>query len=458
MTPRELQGLRILVVGAGITGASVIRYLHRQGIAFDLVEEKALPKSLEPLLRTAAVYASFEAQLFASYDVLVLSPGIARAHPAVVAALDAGAVVIGDIELFASVVESPVIAVTGSNGKSTVVSWLASVLQATGEDIVLCGNIGAPALDSLRDSAALYVLELSSYQLESTTRLAPLSAVVLNISDDHMDRYASIDDYANVKRRIYNGCRHIVANADDARTWPVESSAVHGATHAQAAHAPNVASPTLRYFSQHDDSADYKCVSDGDSRWLCHGDERLMLSDELHLPGDHNIANALAVFALLEPLGLDRDAIRVGLIGFHGLPHRTEFIAEHRGVRWYNDSKGTNVDACIKAIEAMSGPVVLIAGGQGKGADFNALRPVVERCVKALILIGQDRDVMSAALHDAARIVLASSMVEAVRVSREIANAGDVVLLSPACASFDMFENFMVRGEQFTEAVEDLAA
>jgi UDP-N-acetylmuramoylalanine--D-glutamate ligase len=453
--------MRVLVVGAGVSGASVVRYLHNQGIAFDLVDEKPLSKTLAPLLAESTVFDAFDAELFCNYDVLILSPGIPRTQPAVAAALHAGVAVLGDIELFASVVDRPVIAVTGSNGKSTVVSWLAEVLQASGENIVLCGNIGEPALDSLSDSAALYVLELSSYQLESTTRLAPLAAVVLNVSDDHMDRYTSIEHYARVKRRIYRGCRHIVANYDDKRTWP-ESVADDGPVDARYAgdgHDDNHRPAMVRFFSLHDESnATYYLATEADPQWLCHGEQRLLPQSDLQVPGAHNVANALAIAALLEPLALDCDLLKKGLASFRGLPHRTQFITEHAGVRWYNDSKGTNVDACIKAINAMPGPVVLIAGGLGKGADFHALRSTVEHCVKALVLIGRDRQLMAAALQGAARVEFATSMVDAVQLCANLAQAGDVVLLSPACASFDMFRDFIERGERFSEAVEVLAA
>ena len=300
MTPHELNNKRILVVGSGVTGLSVMHYLQQHEIAFDLADESLADSSLpdnnqlpDPL-SPARVFNQFEAGLFCNYQVMIISPGVPRAHPAVAAAIAKGVVVIGDIELFAKVVNKPVIAVTGSNGKSTVVSWLFHVLDAAGKAAVLCGNIGQSALASLNDSAELYVLELSSYQLESTASLHTLSAVVLNISDDHMDRYASLDDYAKTKRIIFQACQFPVANHDDLRTWPATDSAV--------------------YFSLRDaDNVKYHTsVVDG-ATWLCRDQQPLVDAEQLQMPGAHNIANALAVIALLEPLELDDDRVIRGL-------------------------------------------------------------------------------------------------------------------------------------------------
>lgn len=444
MDPRDLQGKRVLIVGYGVTGASVARFLSDQGVAFDVADECS-----EEMAQTLAVslgckvHTQFDLALFSEYPLLILSPGVPRANPAVTAALEAGIDVIGDIELFADAVEVPVIAVTGSNGKSSVVTWIAHVLQSAGINALACGNIGEPALDSLKVAADVIILELSSYQLESTRSLKPLAATVLNISDDHMDRYADIEHYAAVKRTIYQGAEHCVANLDDKRTWPDSSVAA------------------CDYFTLgtgESDSARWHRTVRNEEIWLCDDRYALMPQAELSVPGDHNAANALAVLALIEVLAIPFTALKNGLAGFTGLPHRTQFLGEQDGVRWYNDSKGTNVDACIKAVRAMPGPVVLIAGGISKDADFTPLRAVLEEHVRTLVLIGRDRERMAQQLEGSTTILNADDLQEAVKLCREQAQSGDAVLLSPACSSFDMFRNFEDRGVQFAAAVEQVLA
>ncbi|MEE9321874.1 MAG: UDP-N-acetylmuramoyl-L-alanine--D-glutamate ligase [Granulosicoccus sp.] len=441
--PEILKNSRVLIVGCGVTGASVARFLYVQGVPFDLVDEGEIPtEKLAQELAKSTLFSVIDTALLKQYDVLVLSPGIARSHRAVSAAIKHGVSVIGDLELFAQVVAAPVIAVTGSNGKSTVVAWLSSVANAVGVRAVPCGNIGEPALDALDKSVELYVLELSSYQLESTLSLHPLCATVLNISDDHLDRYASIEDYASVKRGIYKGAAWRVLNSDDSRTWPA------------ACNDENVQQACFSLTSGC--SANMTCWHRGQSgsvASLCRDSRPLIAQESLRLPGDHNIANALAVLALLEPLNLALDAVLAALVQWNGLPHRTEYIAEIDGVRWYNDSKGTNVNASVSAVLAMPGPVVMIAGGIGKGADFSPLRGAIEAHVHTLVLIGRDAGLLANMLEGCADIVHAETLQQAVSISAERARAGDVVLLSPACSSFDMFENFIDRGEQFTAAV-----
>ncbi|MEE9332614.1 MAG: UDP-N-acetylmuramoyl-L-alanine--D-glutamate ligase [Granulosicoccaceae bacterium] len=448
MKSEQLHKQKVLVVGLGVTGWSVVRYLQANDVAFAVADEKAQPGKDTYALGEAQLHTQFDAATFTAVGVIVLSPGVPRSHPALVAALANGVKVIGDIELFASAVNKPVIAVTGSNGKSTVVSWMAHILAQTQIDAVLCGNIGKPALDSINLAADVYVLELSSYQLESTESLAPLAASVLNISDDHMDRYDSLEHYAQVKRHIYNNCEHVIANRDDARTWPISDTV-----------SASFSANSETYFAVDTNNAsDYRCIDRDNKCWVCKGDKELLVLSSTRLPGRHNRANALATVALLAPLDIDQNILQASINTFAGLPHRTELVAELNQVLWYNDSKGTNIDACEKAIEAMPGPVVLIAGGLGKGADFRALRPAVSKCVKALVLIGRDRQLMAEALQDLADVRFCDSMNDAVLAASEIAVAGDAVLMSPACASFDMFDNFEQRGIRFCEAVQALAA
>lgn len=448
MTPDILKNKRVLVVGAGVTGQSVMRYLKKHAVAFDVADSNQQPadKALE-LLGSGCYITPLSAVAVNDYDVMVLSPGIPRSHAMLQQALAAGVSVVGDVELFAVMVQGPVIAITGSNGKSTVASMAAHVLSAAGRNTALCGNIGTAVLDVLpaevataKEEPPVYVLELSSYQLESVESLVPVSAVVLNISDDHLDRYDSIDHYAEVKRTIYAKANRCVANLDDARTHP------------------EPARSGTQWFSLQDTNADYTVQQLEDGSALFAQQQCVLMTEELSVPGQHNVANALAVLALLQPLQLSLAELKLGLTTFKGLAHRTEFITELNGVRWFNDSKGTNVDACMKAVEAMPGPVVLIAGGQGKGVDFSSLREVVTRRVKAVVLLGEDGPLLRKALSGTTELFDVSTLPEAVQLAQELAVSGDAVLLSPACASFDMFDNYMVRGDVFRESVERLVA
>ena len=450
-----IRNKRVLIVGLGVTGESVVRFLHAQQITFDVVDESSQPtQALQAYLTGATVHTVLDVSLCSQYDVLVISPGVPRSQQALKVAQANGVEIIGDIELFTHAIgDTPVIAVTGSNGKSTVVSWIAHVLEQCGKRAKLCGNIGTPALDSVDTDAEIYVLELSSYQLESTSSLKTISATVLNVSDDHMDRYASIEHYARVKRSVYRGCSHPVVNLDDKRTWVNQDQAV-----ADGERIASTSNISTAFSLLGGVGAEYHVIEAANDTWLCCGTTKLIRRSQLQTPGNHNVANALAVIALLQPFKLEMNQLIIGISGFRGLEHRTEFVLERDGVRWYNDSKGTNIDACKKAIMAMNAPVILIAGGLGKGADFRALRHVVEQHVKALVLIGKDAALIRDALKGVAQTVMAESLEDAVSRGVELAVSGDVVLLSPACSSFDMFENFEQRGRMFKQAVEAIAA
>lgn len=428
---------RVLVVGLGVTGLSVVRYLDRHAVPIELADEQVSDNTLDELGRELVIHRDFTQALFCSFDVIVLSPGIPRAHPAIVAALQSGIPVIGDIELFAHAVQVPVLAVTGSNGKSTAVAWLADALNACGISAAACGNIGEPALDSLLTEVSVLVLELSSYQLESTRNLRPLAAAVLNVSEDHMDRYKDMEHYAEVKRRVYRHATHCIANLDDQRTWPVDETDC-----------------SCAFFTLSESGSATDATARAGTCWH----RSALAGISLSMPGEHNVANALAVLALGTTLDIPVEQLRDALPLFHGLAHRSEYVGEHNGVLWYNDSKGTNTDACDKAIKAMPGPVILIAGGIGKGADFSTLRASVSAYVKLLILIGRDRQLIADELQGCADIEMADSLHQAVTVANEHAASGDVVLLSPACSSFDMFRNFEDRGVQFKTAVEQVMA
>lgn len=446
-----LDNKRVLIVGAGITGLSVARYLTRHGVSFEMADgactdDYECPESLSDI----QLHPTFSDALFSSFDVIILSPGVPRELGPVQSALAKGVDVIGDIELFADAANAPVIAVTGSNGKSTVVSWIAEVLNAIDMRAVLCGNIGQPALDSLCDDADCYVLELSSYQLESTRSLKPLAATVLNVSDDHLDRYASIEHYAAVKRSVLKQAKNIIVNEDDPATWPDASNdSDHKADTVSSISLAGDSSNTNHQVRWHRSN-------DGEATWLCRNGKPLVDQSRLSVPGEHNALNALAVLALIEPLGVGVELVVDSLIAFTGLPHRTEFLGMRDGVRWYNDSKGTNIDACIKAIEAMPGPVILIAGGLGKDANFGELGPAVKACVNTAVLIGRDAELISQALAPYTSCLAADSLEAAVKLAADLATDGDVVLLSPACASFDMFKSYEHRGDCFRELVQEV--
>lgn len=438
----------LLVAGLGNTGLSVVRFLARRGIAFTVADSREAPPGLDVLRRelpdVEVKLGAFEADAFARAGTIVLSPGIATDIPAVQAARAAGVPVIGDIELFAQAADAPVVAITGSNGKSTTTTLVAEMAKRAGKDVRVGGNLGTPALDLLQGGRPdFYVLELSSFQLETTFTLDCAAAVVLNLSDDHLDRHHSLLEYAAVKQRIFHGNGVMVVNAEDAfsaamadgRRWVVRFSLL----------APRQAQ-------------DFGLRTLHGREYIVHGEQALMPCDDVRIPGRHNLANALAALALGEAVGLPMAAMLATLRDFPGLSHRCEFIAEVDGVRYYNDSKGTNVGSTLAALAGMPGAkVVLIAGGEGKGQDFKPLAHAVAVRGRAVVLIGRDAGIIAQALADAAPLHHAASMEDAVRLARQHARAGDAVLLSPACASFDMFRNYEHRGDVFTAAVRGLA-
>ncbi len=447
---QTLTSMRILVVGLGRTGESVMRYLQRIGATIEVADENFDPVRQAALVESfpnVRFHSGFSESLFSDFELLIVSPGVPLMLESIQGARKRGVRVASDVEIFAAQWNAPLIAVTGSNGKSTVVEWLGCVLNRNGRKALVAGNIGTPVLDVLETVADVAVLELSSFQLELLDQVTTLSAVVLNVSEDHMDRYDSFSDYAAAKRRIHNGCHHIVVNSADAETWPTDSaltvSACFSSTKSQMM-APEVTWCAIDEIDQ--------------TGWLHMGDQKVMPASEIQLAGVHNIENALAVIALLIPLDIPVSELRQGLASFRGLPHRTQVISRLNGVTWVNDSKGTNVDACAKAVAGMNAPIVLIAGGLGKDADFSVLRQPVTDHVKALILIGRDARIIESVLGDLVRVSHATSMRDAVLQAAQLASSGDVVLLSPACASFDMFDSFEHRGEVFCQEVGRLAA
>ena len=437
---------KTVVVGLGKTGLSCARYLRQQGVDVVVVDSRAEPPGLELLqqeLPDVPVYlGKFEGAMLSQAALLVVSPGVALNQHAIAEAVVNGVSAIGDIELFARQAKAPVVAITGSNGKSTVTTLVYEMARTAGLNVRVGGNLGTPALELLDEHEPdLYVLELSSFQLETTSSLKLAAATVLNISQDHLDRYRDMQAYINAKRRIFKEADVWLINVDD----PMVN---HWCQPDSRCLRFGLGTPATRF--------DFGVREAQGTRWLACGDELLMPVSELKVAGMHNVANALAALALGDAVGLPMVAMCETLRQFPGLAHRCQWVAEEAGVSWFNDSKATNVGAAVAAITGMadgSGKVVLIAGGEGKGQDFSPLRPAMAAKGRAMILIGRDASLIKTALGDVVTTVFAANLGDAVNQARTLAQPGDAVLLAPACASFDMFSGYEDRGEQFVEAV-----
>lgn len=438
---------RTLVVGLGKTGLSCVRYLCEKGRDVAVADSRLSPPGLEQLRAEwpdLPVYlGEFDAEQFGGFNELVVSPGISVAEPAIRGAADKGAVIRGDIDLFSEAADAPIIAITGSNGKTTVTTLVGEMARAAGRRVEVGGNIGTPALDLLGRGADLYVLELSSFQLETTHELNALAATVLNVSDDHMDRYPDKMAYFQAKQRIFNGCQNAVVNLDDALSTPM-------------------ARDNLRFlcFGFHRVNPEtFSTRDDDEGTWITFGFDNLLLAEELGLMGRHNVSNVMAALALGHAAGLPMDVMLETAKQFRGLPHRCEFVRRVNDVDYINDSKGTNVGATAAAIESLvpaDGKVILIAGGEGKGADFSLLADPVSAHCRAVVLIGADAGIIAAALGNRVETVNATDIGNAVQMAKNLSQPGDRVLLSPACASFDMFRDYGDRGDRFRQQVEGL--
>ncbi|HEX5538911.1 MAG TPA: UDP-N-acetylmuramoyl-L-alanine--D-glutamate ligase [Methylophilaceae bacterium] len=452
----QLSNKRVLVLGLGDTGLSVLRWLNRQGARLAVADTREAPPGLallqQELPQVHVHLGPFSEQVFGQAELIVSSPGVALSEPQIQHALQRGVPVVGDVELFAQhrPASARIIAITGANGKSTVTTLAGAMCQAAGLKTIVAGNIGLPVLDTLIMAPPdVYVLELSSFQLETTYTLAASAATVLNISEDHMDRYTGMDDYAAAKARIFHGDGVQVLNRQDEYS---RSMAIAGREQVTFGHD---APPTAE---------DYGLLHAQDDIWLMHGNARLLAMSELRIRGLHNAGNALAALALCRAIGLPHAPPLGALREFPGLPHRVEWIAEIGGVTFYDDSKGTNVGATCAALDGLTAngrpqKAVLIVGGDGKGQDFTPLREAVLRNARTVVLIGRDAPQIAAALEGSAIPLLsAGSLEQAVNSAFAAAQPGDAVLLSPACASFDMFRNYVHRAEVFVEAVRHLAA
>jgi len=443
-----------VVVGLGKTGVSCLRYLSKRGIPARGTDSRAAPPGLAELgdLKNSLELrlGGFDLGLLDGASQVLMSPGVSLDEPIVRAARELGIEVLGDVELFARNVRAPVIGVTGTNGKSTVTSLVARMAEAAGRRVLAGGNLGVAALDLLEQPVPdLYVLELSSFQLETTYSLRLQAAVVLNVTADHMDRYPSVAAYANAKSRIFARAATVVLNADDPLVAAMRGTAGGGAR-------------TVT-FSIESPLADFSLVRDGARILLAHHGVALLDTARMKISGLHNAANALAALALGDAVGLPMPEMLEALESFPGLPHRSQWILDVAGVRYVDDSKGTNVGAALAAVAGMPGPLVMIAGGDGKGQDFTPLAAGFRGHVRHVVLIGKDAPALAAALEGvcptetmARRADAAASMREAVDAAARAAHSGDTVLLSPACASLDMFRDYRHRGEVFAAAVRAL--
>jgi UDP-N-acetylmuramoylalanine--D-glutamate ligase len=451
-SPRHTQApARAVVVGLGKSGFSAARYLIGQGFEVAVTDSRGEPPegpSLRALGRSLGREITlraggFDASLLDGASMLVVSPGVAVRGAFFDAARRRGLEAIGDIELFARAARAPVAGVTGTNGKSTVTTLLAAMAARAGLRTRSGGNLGEPALDLLDDSTQLYVLELSSYQLETTRSLALAAAAVLNVSADHLDRYRDLSEYAAAKARIYARCEVAVVNLDDARVAAMIGPARR----------------SLSFSLRPDSGADYALIRrGGGERWLARRGEGLLPLSGMRLAGEHNAANALAALALGEALSLPLPAMLEELRSFAGLEHRSQWVADVRGVHYIDDSKGTNVGATIAAVSGLSGPLLVILGGEGKGQDFRPLRDAFAGKVRCALLIGRDAPALAAALEGVCECRVAASLEQAVETAAALAQRGDTVLLSPACASLDMFRDYAHRASVFVAAVRRLPA
>ncbi|OUY07797.1 UDP-N-acetylmuramoyl-L-alanine--D-glutamate ligase [Acinetobacter populi] len=441
-------GLKV-VAGLGISGVSTVNYLYQQGYQVVVTDSRTTPPGMDKIPQDVKTsFGKLDQDLLLQAEEIILSPGLAPQLPEIQAALAKGIPVVSDIQLLRRATDVPIVAITGSNAKSTVTTLVGEMAKNAGKKVAVGGNLGRPALDLLQDEPELIVLELSSFQLETTSNLNAAVAVVLNMSEDHLDRHGDMAGYHTAKHRIFQGCEKYVYNRDDGLTRPLVADNI---THISF----GLNAPDLKQYGVLRDSQGHM--------YLAKGTKRLLDSSKMYIQGSHNIANALACLALGESIGLPLEIMLETLTSFKGLEHRCQFVDEKHGVRYYDDSKGTNVGATLAAINGLGqalapkqAKVLVILGGQGKGQDFAPLSPALANYARHVVLIGEDAAVIEAALSDEITRSYASTLQDAVLQCQQHAVAGDAVLLSPACASFDMFKSYNDRGQQFVQCVNDL--
>ncbi|MGR8946873.1 MAG: UDP-N-acetylmuramoyl-L-alanine--D-glutamate ligase [Gammaproteobacteria bacterium] len=440
----ETKEHRSIIFGMGMTGMSVAHFLNANGLNFVLADTRDIPPSINQLDANFPArekyFGNMDTLDVSKYDELIVSPGLPLSEPLVNRAVDAGLPVIGDIELFYRHARAPIIAVTGSNGKSSVVTLVTEILIEAGHRVQCGGNIGVPALELLsRDTPDFYVLEVSSFQLETVDKFAPQIAAILNISPDHLDRYACMDDYVAAKLNIFNNATQCVVPRHD-RLIDIDA----------------IKAPCVSFGLRAGKNTNYSLQTDGKNQFLHTRDGRTIDVKGIRLQGLHNLENVLSALAITDLVGVPLSA-QVRVLGnFNGLEHRTELVGEWQGVRWINDSKGTNVGATAAALRGCltDGNGILIAGGVGKDADFTELQQPIEQSTRAVILFGQDAQTIAAAITASIAVHFVSDISAAITRAQEISRPGDTVLFSPACASFDMFANYQERGKIFKSLVK----
>lgn len=448
-----LRDKNIVVLGIGLTGLSCVRFLHANNISFAINDSRKQPiEDIDSFYQnypeTKLVLGHWDAELISAAQVLLVSPGIDLSNEIITDALSPDCLVIGDVELYCQLTNTPILAVTGSNGKSTVVSLVAHLGQSLGYHAVLGGNIGIPVLDHLVDEAAkpidMLVLELSSFQLESLNNMDAIAATVLNISDDHLDRHLTMENYTRIKQHIYAQCQSAVINRDDPYTVNTQDK---------------LQQKTLSFGSDKPQIGHFGIEAFAQQSFLMFGEQKLIALDNLPIAGIHNALNCLAALALGFCAGWSLDDMVNNLASFGGLAHRCQRVASNDNIIWVNDSKATNVGATLAAINGLAQTMspaqqlILIAGGEGKGADFSPLKTAIKRHVKHLITLGKDGSEIAKLTEHNTEVL---TLEQAVQLASQMAADNDVVLLSPACASLDMFKNFAERGNSFINAVHKL--
>lgn len=442
MTAEITQHQSVVIVGLGQTGLSCARFLAEREYIVAIMDSRSRPPALEViqqeypeiLIKTGG----FDADWMQQADMIVLSPGVDPRDEGIEAAKQSGVEIVGDVELFARYANAPVIAITGSNGKSTVTTLLADMAAEAGKECKAGGNLGTPTLDLISEPAPdFYIIELSSFQLETVSSLNAFASALLNISPDHLDRYDSEQEYQNAKAKVFNGDGVMVINVDDS-------------------YVNQLAQPKRNQITFGKD-ADFSVITKDGKQYLAGQGQTLIEIDKLKIIGKHNVANALAALALGSAMALPMSAMLTALQHYLGLPHRCRLVTEKQGVRWFNDSKATNVGACIAAIEGLAdvGELILIAGGAGKDQDFSKLTSTLQHHVKTIILLGEDAELIAASVPKQVELYGVDTLRDAVITAKQIAVTGDNVLLSPACASFDMFSGYAHRGDVFENLVRE---
>lgn len=439
---------RIVIVGLGKTGLSCVRHLYAQGKHITVMDTRNNPPGLKELNENypgvTVILGSLDKGILCAADEIVISPGLSLNTPEIKAAIEQDVRVRGDIDLFVESVNAPLIAITGSNGKSTVTTLLGEMALKAGMNVGIGGNLGTPALDLLSKDKELYVLELSSFQLETTNLLNAESVVLLNLSEDHMDRYPNKMAYLQAKQRIFRGAKNIIVNDDEQLSSPLVNTTVK----------------LIHYGLNSNDLEKFSVIEKDGERYLAKGFELLLSEKHLLIRGEHNISNALAALALGSSINLPMSSMIEALKGYKGLEHRCQFVATVEGVEYVNDSKGTNPGAVVTALNSLgksiAGKVILIAGGDSKGADLEILVKPLSNFVKGLVLIGVDAEKLQKQFESVVPVYKENTMKGAVQTAKSLAEKGDLVLLSPGCASLDMFQNFEHRGGVFMEEVRAL--